>query len=73
MFILCLFIQTKTFFTPNQCEKCPSNIPRRDSSSRPLEYELSPMTTAPARDFLIFPTHIVHTTLTVDGAEIIQG
>ena len=36
-----------TIFTTNKREKCPSSIRCRDSNSRPLEHESSPITTRP--------------------------
>ena len=46
------FKQNNTIFTTNQCEKCPSNIRRRDSNPRPLEHESSPITTKPVANLI---------------------
>ena len=36
-----------TFFTTNQCEKCPSSIQRLDSNSQPSDQESPPLANRP--------------------------
>ena len=72
LFVYCRSFQTSnTYFTTNQCEKCPSSIRCRDSNPQPFEHESSPITTRPGHvmfllhNFLIlffkwaYPGHIL--------------
>ena len=47
LFFLGLFLTNNTILATNECEKCPSNIQRRDLNPRPLDHESSPITTRP--------------------------